>query len=125
APLYEHPVNGTLERLTRFLRERRVIPNEQSTENLLRFLADQAIARSPVDIPDMLGDEFWAFFEELFSSEEVKGLGDMSLDMVRLVLRTYEPLLLEVINLLKAGKRFNEWQLRELGRRANIVRNDV
>lgn len=125
APLYEHPLTNTLESLTKVLRDRRMIPNEQSTENLIRFLIDQLVARSPVEVPDMLLREFWSFFEELFSSDEVKGLGEMSLDMVRLVVRTYEPMLVEIVNLLKAGKRFNEWQLRELGRRAAIVRNDI
>lgn len=123
--LYEHPLTGTIERLTDYLRTRKLLPNEESTENLIRFIVDQAVARSPVDIPEPVLREFWNLFEELFSSPEIKGLGEMSLDMVRLVFRTYEPLLVEVINLLKAGKRFNEWQLRELLRRANIVRNDV
>ncbi len=123
--LYEHPLTNTLERLTDYLRARKLMPNEESTENLIRFIVDQAVARSPVEIPEAVLREFWNLFEELFSSPEIKGLGEMSLDMVRLVLRTYEPLLLEVVNLLKAGKRFNEWQLREILRRANIVRNDV
>ncbi len=124
-PLYDHPLTQTTERLTQYLRERRLIPNEQSTENLIRFVVDQLVQRSPVEVPEMLLREFWGFFDELFSSEDVKGLGEMTLDMVRLVLRTYEPLLVEVVNLLKAGKRFNEWQLRELARRAGTVRNDI
>ncbi len=124
-PLYEHPLTNTLERLTQYLRERKLIPNEQSTENLIRFVIDQFVQRSPVEVPEMLLKEFWAFFDELFSSPDVKGLGEMTLDMVRLVLRTYEPMLVEVVNLLKAGKRFNEWQLRELARRAGTVRQDI
>lgn len=123
--LYEHPITQTTQNLTDFLRQRRMIPNEQSTENLIRFVVDQMVARSPVEIPEPVLREFWNFFEELFSSPEIKGLGEMSLDMVRLVLRTYEPMIVEVINLLKAGKRFNEWQLKELMRRAAIVSNDV
>lgn len=124
-PLYEHPITHTAERMTQFLRERKLIPNEQSTENLIRFLVDQMVQRSPVEVPDVLLREFWAFFNELFSSEDVKGMGEISLDMIRLVLRTYEPMLVEILNLLKAGKRFNEWQLREIMRRANTVRQDI
>ncbi len=123
--LYEHPLTNTMERLTDYLRTRKLMPNEESTENLIRFIVDQAVARSPVEIPEPVLREFWNLFEELFSSPDIKGLGEMSLDMVRLVIRTYEPILVEIINLLKAGKRFNEWQLREILRRANIVRNDV
>ncbi len=123
--LYGHPLTQTTQKLTEFMRQRHLIPNEQSTENLIRFVVDQIVARSPVDIPEPVLNEFWNFFDELFSSPEIKGLGEMSLDMIRLVLRTYEPLIVEVINLLKAGKRFNEWQLKELMRRAGIVRNDV
>lgn len=125
ATLYDHPVTQTTQKLTDFMRQRRLIPNEQSTENLIRFVVDQMVARSPVEIPEAVLREFWNFFDELFSSPEIKGLGEMSLDMIRLVLRTYEPMIVEVINLLKAGKRFNEWQLKELMRRAAIIRNDV
>ena len=124
-PLYAHPINEQLERTTQFLRARRLIPNEQSTEELIRFVVEQAVARSPVPVPDAIVNEVWAFFEELFSSPDVKGLGEMSLDMVRLVVRTYEPLLVEIINLLKAGKRFNAWQRAELMRRAGVIRQDV
>ena len=123
--LYEHPLTNTMERLTDYLRARKIMPNEESTENLIRFIVDQAVARSPVEIPEAVLREFWNLFEELFSSPDLKGLGAMSLDMVRLVIRTYEPILVEIINLLKAGKRFNEWQLREVLRRANIIRSDV
>ena len=73
----------------------------------------------------MLVDEFWAFFEELFSAPELKGLGELSLDMTRLVLKTYEPMLVEVLNLLKAGRRFNQWQVQELMKRAGTVRSDL
>ena len=81
--LYAHPLTRQSERITGFLRQRRLIPNEQSTEDLIRFVVDQLVARSPVEIPEPLIDEFWHFFDELFSSPELKGLGEMSLDMVR------------------------------------------
>lgn len=123
--LYAHPVTRSAERITEYLRRRRLIPDEQSTEDLLRFVVDQLVQRSPVAVPQALVDEFWTFFGELFRSDEVKGLGEITLDMVRLVLRTYEPLLAEVVNLLKAGRRFNQWQLQELMRRAATIRGDV
>lgn len=123
--LYEHPIVQQSGRITERLRARGVIPNEQSTEKLIRFVVDQSLQRSPVPVPDALVQEFWNFFDELFTAPELKGLGELSLDMVRLVLKTYEPMLTEVVNLLKAGRRFNEWQLREVLRRAAMVRNDI
>ena len=123
--LYAHPLTHQTEKVTGYLRKYRLIPNEQSTEDLIRFVVDQMVQRSPVPIPDALINEFWAFFDELFSSPELKGLGELSLDMVRLVVHTYEPLLVEIVNLLKAGRRFNQWQLKELLRRAAVVRNDL
>ncbi|MGH8442438.1 MAG: AarF/UbiB family protein [Nevskiaceae bacterium] len=123
--LYAHPVTRSAERVTGYLRKRGMIPNEQSTEELIRFVIDQLVQRSPVPVPEAIVKEFWAFFDELFRSDELKGLGEMTLDMVRLVLRTYEPLLVEVANVLKAGVRFNQWQLQELMRRAATVRGDV
>ena len=123
--LYEHPIVQQSGRITERLRAKGVIPNEQSTEKLIRFVVDQSLQRSPVPVPDALVQEFWNFFDELFTAPELKGLGELSLDMVRLVLKTYEPLLTEVVNLLKAGRRFNEWQLREVLRRAAMVRNDI
>jgi ubiquinone biosynthesis protein len=125
AALHAHPVTRSAERVTEYLRARRLIPNEQSTEELLRFVVDQLVQRSPVPVPEALVQEFWRFFDELFSTDELKGVGAMTLDMVRLVLRTYEPLLVEVVNLLKAGRRFNQWQLQELMRRAQTVRGDA
>ncbi|MES2883185.1 MAG: AarF/ABC1/UbiB kinase family protein [Pseudomonadota bacterium] len=123
--LYEHPIVQQSGRITERLRARGVIPNEQSTEKMIRFVVDQSLQRSPVPVPDALVQEFWNFFDELFTAPELKGLGELSLDMVRLVIKTYEPMLTEVVNLLKAGRRFNEWQLREVLRRAAMVRNDI
>ena len=123
--LYKHPLLRSTERLTKYLRRKKLIPNEQSTEDLIRFIVEQTVARSPVPVPQALVDEFWQFFNELFSSPELKGLGELTLDMVRLVLKTYEPLLVEIINLLKAGRRFNQWQLQEILRRAAVVRHDL
>ena len=123
--LYRHPLLAQTSRLTQALRKRRLIPDEQSTEELIRFVVEQAVARSPMPVPEALVNEFWNFFNELFEAPELKGLGEMSLDMIRLVVRTYEPLLLEVINLLKAGRRFNQWQLNEILKRAAQIRTDA
>lgn len=123
--LYRHPLMRQTERVTSFLRKRRLIPNEQSTEDLIRYLVEQVVARSPMPVPDALIEEFWQFFNELFSTPEMKGLGELTLDMSRLVLKTYEPLLVEIVNILKAGRRFNQWQLNELLRRAAMVRHDA
>ncbi len=123
--LYKHPMVGQSTQLTGYLRKRKLIPNEQSTEDLIRFVVDQVVQRSPVTIPEPLINEFWTFFDELFSSPELRGLGELSLDMVRLVVATYEPMLVEIVNLLKAGRRFNQWQVKELMRRAAIVRSDL
>ncbi|WP_420468597.1 ABC1 kinase family protein [Panacagrimonas sp.] len=122
---YRHPLMRGTGRLTTYLRAKHLIPNEQSTEELLRYVVDQVLSRSPVPVPEALVQEFWDFFDELFSTPELKGLGELTVDMVRLVLRTYEPLLVEVINVLKAGRRFNEWQVREVLRRAGVVRHDL
>lgn len=123
--LYRHPLLAQTSRLTQALRKRRLIPDEQSTEELIRFVVEQAVARSPMPVPEALINEFWNFFNELFEAPELKGLGEMSLDMIRLVVRTYEPLLLEVVNLLKAGRRFNQWQLNEILKRAAQIRTDA
>ncbi len=123
--LYRHPLLAQTSRLTQALRKRRLIPDEQSTEELIRFVVEQAVARSPMPVPEALITEFWNFFNELFEAPELKGLGEMSLDMIRLVVRTYEPLLLEVVNLLKAGRRFNQWQLNEILKRAAQIRTDA
>jgi predicted unusual protein kinase regulating ubiquinone biosynthesis (AarF/ABC1/UbiB family) len=123
--LYQHSLVDQTEALTRVLRQRRLIPNEQSTEEMLRFVVNQVVARSPAAPPEALVQEFWSFFNELFASPELKGLGELTLDMARTVLRAYEPLLVEVLNLLKAGRRFNQWQRSELGRRAAVLRHDA
>lgn len=123
--LYRHPLTRSTGKVTSYLRARHLLPNEQSTENLIRFVVNQVLQRSPIPVPDALVDEFWRFFDELFAEPELKGLGELTFDMVRLVLRTYEPTLVEVLNLLKGSRRYNERQLREVMRRAAMVRTDL
>src|SRR5690606_14552470 len=50
--LYQHPVTSQSRAFTSYLRKARVLPNEETTENLIRFLVNQVVARSPVEIPD-------------------------------------------------------------------------
>ncbi|HYN62212.1 MAG TPA: hypothetical protein VET87_22145, partial [Rubrivivax sp.] len=85
----------------RYPRECNMRPYERSTENLIRYVVNEAVARSPIPVPQKIVDEFWGFFHELTSEPELRGLGELGLDIARLLLRTYEPLLVEVINVLK------------------------
>ncbi len=88
------------------LRQSNVLPNEQSTEDLIRFLVDQFIKRSPVSIPDKLVDQFWKFFADLQTDPQTKGLMEINYDILRYLLRIYEPLLVELIGMVK-----NTWHL--------------
>jgi predicted unusual protein kinase regulating ubiquinone biosynthesis (AarF/ABC1/UbiB family) len=123
--LYLHPLNKHARSLTTCLRRYNLIPNEQTTEKLIRYVLDQVIARSPVPVPEAVVDEFWVFFRELFSEPELRGLTELSLDIVRLVLRTYEPQLVDVINLLKDTRRVNQTHLNDLLSRVQTVRGDL
>ena len=49
--LQQHPVILQLRTLTTRMRSGNLLPNEESTENLLRFLVDQVTSRSVVPIP--------------------------------------------------------------------------
>jgi hypothetical protein len=64
-------------------------PYERSTENLIRYVVNEAVARSPIPVPQKIVDEFWGFFHELMSEPELRGLGELGLDFARLLLRTY------------------------------------
>ncbi len=123
--LYRHPLTAQAAQLTRWLRRNGLMPNENSTEGLIRFVVEQAVARSPVPVPQAIVDEFWSYFDELMSAPELRGLGELGLDMLRLVLRTYEPLLCEVINELKAAARANQHRIDALLARVRVVRGDL
>ncbi len=123
--LYEHPLSEHSRTLTIYLRKYKLIPNEESTENLIRFLVKQVVIRSPVEIPDMIVDEFWLFFHELISAPELKGLVELNLDIVRLVLRTYEPLLVELINKIKHLKKVNQVTIGEMVQKVLVLRGDI
>ena len=123
--LYEHPLTEQTRRFTSYLRARNVLPNEGSTENLIRYLVNQAVARSPVPVPQKIVDEFWGFFHELMAEPELRGLAELGLDVVRLLLRTYEPLLADVINELKDMFYGNQQRSEALLQRVRVVRGDL
>ncbi len=123
--LYEHPLTKQTRRITSYLRSRNALPNELSTENLIRYVLNESVARSPIPVPQEIIDEFWTFFDELMSDPELRGLGELSLDITRLILKTYEPLLVEVINELKDIYYSNQNRMEALLRRVQVVRRDL
>lgn len=123
--LYDHPLSEQSRNLTAYLRKSRILPNEESTENLIRYLVKQVVLRSPVDIPEVVIEEFWSFFQELIESPELKGLVDLNLEIVRSVLRTYEPLLLDIINNIKHIRRINQRTLSEIVMKLQILKGDI
>ncbi|MBF0239569.1 MAG: AarF/ABC1/UbiB kinase family protein [SAR324 cluster bacterium] len=125
AVLYAHPLTHQTRKMTSYLRQQSILPNEETTENLIRYVLNQTIARSPVPVPEAIINEFWSFFHELFSAPELRGLMELNLDIVRLVLKTYEPLLVELINLLKETRRINQAKINELITRVQVIRGDI
>lgn len=123
--LYEHPLTEKTRRITTFLRSRNVLPNEISTEGLIHFVVKEAVARSPIPVPQQIIDEFWTFFHELMSDPELSGLADLGLDISRLLLKTYEPLLVDVINEIKDIFYTNQNRMDALLLRVQIVRQDL
>jgi predicted unusual protein kinase regulating ubiquinone biosynthesis (AarF/ABC1/UbiB family) len=123
--LQEHPVTGQLRSLTTRMRSGNLLPNEESTENLIRFLVQQVTARSIVPIPTQVTDEFWKFFNELMSETELRGLGEVSLDVLRIFLTAYEPLIAQVINQVKDLRSVNDQRMREILGNTRVVREDL
>lgn len=123
--LQEHPVTLQLRTLTTRMRSGNLLPNEQTTENLIRFLVEQVTARSVVPIPKQLTDEFWKFFNELMSEPELRGLGEVSLDVLRIVLTAYEPLLTQLINQIKDLRQANDKRMREILGNTRVIRQDL
>jgi len=123
--LYRHPVSEQSRALTAYLRRYRFIPNEESTENLIRYLVKQTALRSPVDIPEVVIDEFWNFFQELIESPELKGVVELNLDIVRSVLKVYEPLLVDIINNIKSIRKINQQALADIIQKIQVLRGDI
>lgn len=123
--LYKHPISEQSRNFTAYLRRYRVLPNEESTENLIRYLVRQVVLRSPVDIPELVVDEFWGFFQELIESPELKGVLELNLDIIRSVLRTYEPLLLDIINNIKHLRRINQRSISDIMLKLQVMKGDI
>lgn len=123
--LNDHPLNNQIRALTARMREGKLLPNEQSTEDLMRFMVEQGMSRSMISIPAEISDEFWNFFNELMAEPELKGLGEVSLDVLRIVLTAYEPLLLQIINQLKDLRIGNDEKLRDIVGSASVFRQDL
>ena len=123
--LYAHPLTEKTRTVTAYLRSRNVLPNEGSTESLIHYVVRESVARSPIPVPQQIVDEFWTFFHELMSDPELRGLADLGLDITRLVLKAYEPLLVEVINELKDIYYSNQNRMDALLRRVQVVRSDL
>lgn len=122
---YKHPLTQKSRKFTTYLREHNFIPNEETTENLIRYVVNQFVLRSPITVPRAVVDEFWLFFEELFSEPELKGLVELNLDITRLLLRTYEPLFVDVINLVKQSRARNQQVMNDLIERVQVIRGDL
>ncbi len=120
-----HPLVGQLGTITARMRDLRWLPNEQSTEDLLKFLVEQVHKRSVVPIPKEVSDQFWQFFDELMQEPELRGLADVSLEVLRILLTAYEPLIVKVINQLKALKRANDAKLSDIADSVAVIRDDL
>jgi ubiquinone biosynthesis protein len=123
--LQQHPLTLQLRNLTTRMRSGNLLPNEESTENLIRFLVEQVTARSIVPIPAPVTEEFWKFFNELMSEPELRGLGEVSLDVLRIFLTAYEPLIAQVINQVKDLRSVNDKRMREILGNTRVVRDDL
>ncbi|MDG9671685.1 AarF/ABC1/UbiB kinase family protein [Hahella sp. CR1] len=123
--LYQHPISEQSKALTGYLRKYKLIPNEETTEGLIQFLVKQTVSRSPVEIPEAIVNEFWQFFHELISAPELKGLVELNLDIIRSVLRAYEPLLVELINRIKHLRHVNNLAIGEMAQKARVLRSDL
>ena len=78
-----------------------------------------------IPIPEQLTEDFWSFFNELMSEPELKGLGEISLDVARIVVSAYEPLLVEVINQLKHLRDANSAHLQDIVSQTDILKSDL
>lgn len=123
--LYSHPVAGYSKDFTAYLRKSSFIPNEESTERLIRYLVSQSISRSPVEIPEVLVEEFWLFFQELIESPELTGIFELNLEITRAIIRVYEPLLIEAINTIKTLRQINRDGFNEIVRKLQVLRGDI
>ena len=61
----------------------------------------------------------------MISAPELKGLVELNLDIVRSVLRTYEPLLIDLMNRVKYLRRSNQSALGDMVHKARVLRSDA
>lgn len=125
AALAKHPVNDQLRGLTNGLRQWNLLPNEQSTEALMGAMMNRFSALTANVVPPEVTDEFWHFFNQLASEPELSGLGEIGLDIARILLTTYEPLLVDTLNQLKELRRSNDEKLRRVVGGVAVVRSDL
>ncbi len=123
--LRAHPLNNQVRDLTSRMRSENLIPNEASTEQLIHFLVDQLTARSVVSIPAEVTAEFWKFFNQLMSEPELRGLGEVSLDVLRIFITAYEPLIVQVLNQLKELRSVSDSRMREILGNTRVIRDDL
>lgn len=123
--LSDHPMVGTLHGLTKKMRSENLLPNEKTTEQLIHYLINEMTLRSGVAIPDRLIEEFWRFFNELMAEEELSGLGEVSLDALRILVKAYEPMLLNVINQIKELRRINDSQFKQVLAPLDVLGGDA
>ncbi len=123
--LYSYRLTRDARVVTALMRSRNLIPNEQSTERLIRFTFDQVTLRSPVPVPEEIGEQFWKFFDELLDNNELRGMGEISLGVLRTLLKSYEPLIVSLANQLKDLRADNDQKIREIVDQASIVSKDL
>lgn len=123
--LARHPVNDQLRGLTNGLRQWNLLPNEQSTEALMGAMMNRFTALTANVVPQEVTDEFWHFFNELASEPELSGLGEIGLDIGRILLNTYEPLIADTLNQLKELRRSNDEKLRRTVGGVSVIRSDL
>ena len=123
--LAKHPVNDQLRGLTNGLRQWNLLPNEQSTEALMGAMMNRFTKLTANVVPQEVTDEFWHFFNELASEPELSGLGEIGLDIGRILLNTYEPLIVDTLNQLKELRRSNDEKLRRAVGGVSVIRSDL
>lgn len=123
--LGRHPVMGPLRQLTSQMRDRHILPNEKTTENLMRLVLGRFTSLDSQLVPQQLTDEFWRLFNDLASEPEINGLGEISIDVVRVIVEAYQPLILKIINQLKDLRRTSDAQSQQLLKTARVIREDM
>lgn len=125
ATLSDHPLVGQLRDITNGMRSWNLLPNEQSTENLINLGMNRFSAITANIVPQEVTDEFWNFFNELASEPELNGLGEIGLDIARIIYNTYEPLIVSTLNQLKELRQSNDERMRHILSGVYVIRGDL